>query len=76
MKLYCYMFYDKDEHIVDVGHIVVKDNRSAHWRLDRTLRECRTYELVDYHSYSFFEVNDIEGYDVKLVGKDESIEKN
>ena len=70
MKLYCYRFYNKDEHVVDVGHIVAKDNESAHRRLERTLRECETYGLADYHSYGFFEVNDIEGYDVGLIKKE------
>ena len=76
MKLYCYKFYDKGEYIIDVGHIAAKDNESARWKLGRELRKRRTYGWTDYHSYRFFEVNDIEGYDVKLVERDESIEKN
>ena len=71
MTLYCYRFYNKDEHVVDVGHIVAKDNESARWRLERTLRECKTYGLADYNSYSFFEVNDIEEYDVELIKKED-----
>jgi len=67
VKLYCYKFYDKNENVVDVYHAVAKDNESMHWRLERTLRECRTYGLANYHSYSFFEVNDIDGYKVSLI---------
>ena len=71
MTLYCYRFYNKDEHVVDVGHIVAKDHESARWRLDRALRKCRIYGLAEYHSYRFFEVNDIEGYDVGLIKKED-----
>lgn len=71
MKLYCYKFYDKDECIIEVGHIVAKDTRSALWRLEKTLRKCWTYGLTKYHSYSFFEVNDIEEYDVELIKKED-----
>lgn len=56
----------KNEKIVDVFHIVDKNNKNVHIRLDKTLEQCNTYGINDYDSYSFYEVEDVDGFCINV----------
>lgn len=64
MKLYCVKFKDVDYNIIDVTHIFANDNKEVHTRLNGFLEVCKKYNLHEYHSYAFFEVQVVDGIDI------------
>lgn len=71
MRLYCVKFRDGEE-VIDVTHIVAKDNKEVHARLDKTLERCAFHGVERYNAYSFFEINEVENFAIKL-DKTESV---
>lgn len=65
MKLYCVKFRDGED-VIDVTHIVAKDNKEVHARLDKTLKSCASHGVERYNAYSFYEISKVEDFAIKL----------
>lgn len=65
IKLYCYKLQDGDK-ITDVHHMLAKDAKEVHVRLDKTIQQCIECGLKEYNSYSFFEVSEVDGFSIKI----------
>ena len=59
-SLYCVKFFNCEGQVIDVQHLIAKNYNEVHTRLDKYMLTLRLYNILDYDSYSFFRVQEVD----------------
>lgn len=65
MKLYCVKILTNNI-VVDVLHLVSKDNKEVHKRMDKFLEGCKEYD-IEYNGYSFSEIKTVDDFTIEVI---------
>lgn len=59
-SLYCVKFLNHADQIIDVQHITATTYKDVHNALDRHMEQLHKYNILEYASYRFFRVQEVD----------------